>query len=411
MFKTLVQLKLFRLFFLAILMRILIMPFYFHPDIKTYNWQAAFLKNGVFDIYTYLTNNKEKLPLKEEFVYFPLTYFYLGTYQIIASPVLGPDFNNWLSDASSQVLDRIGSFRYLFVLKLPYLILDLIIPFLLVEFFNDVKQKREVFLLWLFNPLSIAVIYIFSNIDIIPVTLSLVSLLLFRNRRIFLSGLILGLAAGFKAYPLLLLPFILLFTNKLTDLARMLLAAIGMLILIILPFWSKAFINSALISGLTTRIAFPSIPLGFGESLMVGVLALSALFVAVFTQEDKKANKVWLLILMALLFLFSSIHYHIQWLLWVIPFLVVFYVFWNKLGRISFVWLSLAFVIPLLYDDKSMSVSLFSAISPLFNLLPTPFFILQQLYDPFLLQGIIHSIMFGISLMLLFRSFRFLKDE
>lgn len=411
MIKTLIELDLIKVFLLAILIRLLIMPFYFHPDIKTYSWQSSFLRDGVFNIYTYLIDNKQKLPLKEEFVYFPLTYFFLGTYQIVASPILGTNFKSWLSDASSEAVNTIGTFRYLFILKFPYLILDLLIPFLLIKFFKDKKEKKEVFLLWLFNPISIAIIYIFSNIDIIPVTLTLISLLLFKNKRIFLSALVLGVAAGFKAYPLVLLPFILLFTNNFKDLIKMLVVPIGTVILIIFLFWSTAFLNSALISGLTTRIAFPAIPIGFGESLIIGILSLSTLFFAGLTEEGKKLNQLWLYLLMTLLLVFSGIHYHVQWLLWIMPFLVIFSIFWKSLGKIAFVWLSLAFIIPLLYDDKSMSVSLFSAISTLFNLLPTPFLIIQQLYDPFILQGIIHSIIFGISIILVFRSFSFLKNE
>lgn len=411
MFTILKELNLTKLFILAILIRLLIMPFYFHPDIKTYNWQSSFLKSGVFNIYTYLVDNREKLPLKEEFVYFPLTYLFLGTYQISVSPILGPNFNNWLSDASSQVLDRVGTFRYLFILKFPYLVLDLIIPFLIIRFFKEIKQKRNAFILWLFNPISLAIIYIFSNIDIIPVTLSLVSILLFRSKKIFLSGLILGLAAGFKAYPLLFLPFILLFTDRIKDGIKLVAVSFVTLVLIIAPFWSQAFLNSALISGLTTRIAYPSIPLGFGEYLMVGILTLVALFFAGLTQNGKRTDKVWLMIFIVLLFIFSGIHYHIQWLLWIIPFLIIFYIYQNNLGKLSFLWLSLAFVIPLLYDDRSMSISLFSAISSLFNLLPTPFLVAQKVYDPYLLQGLIHSVMFGISLILVFRSFNFLKNE
>lgn len=411
MFTVLKELNLTKLFILAIIIRLLIMPFYFHQDIKTYNWQSSFLKSGVFNIYTYLTDNKEKLPLKEEFVYFPLTYLFLGTYQAIVSPVMGSDFNNWLSDASSQVLDRAGTFKYLFILKFPYLILDLIIPFLIIKFFKDIKQKRKAFIIWLFNPISLTLIYIFSNVDIIAVILSLISILLFRNKKIFLSGLILGLAAGFKAYPLLFLPFLLLFTDRTREVVKMVAVSLGTLILIILPFWSQAFLNSALISGLTTRIAYPSIPLGFGESLMVGVLTLVALFFAGLTTAGRKATKAWLMIFIALLFIFSGIHFHIQWLLWIIPFVIIFYSTWSNLGKISFLWLILAFTTPLLYDDKSMSISIFSSISSLFNLLPTPFLVVQRIYDPFLLQGLIHSSMFGISLILVFKSFNFLKDE
>src|SRR5581483_3617962 len=87
---------------LAILLRLLIMPFFFHPDIKTYSYQVSFLQKGILNIYSYLPENKAELPLKEEFVYFPLTYFTLGIYQIIASPFLGPDFYSWVSNASAS---------------------------------------------------------------------------------------------------------------------------------------------------------------------------------------------------------------------------------------------------------------------------------------------------------------------
>ena len=100
--------------------------FYFHPDIKTFNFQASFLGKGVIDIYSYLINNKQNLPFKEEFVYFPLSYFALGGYQIAVSPILGSGFNAWLNNASSNafVIDS-SIFRYLIVLKLPYLLLDI----------------------------------------------------------------------------------------------------------------------------------------------------------------------------------------------------------------------------------------------------------------------------------------------
>jgi len=63
-----------KLLVLAIFLRVLVAAFLFHPDIKTYNYQASFLKKGVFNIYTYLVENKKSLPLKDDFVYFPLTF-------------------------------------------------------------------------------------------------------------------------------------------------------------------------------------------------------------------------------------------------------------------------------------------------------------------------------------------------
>ncbi len=406
MFKTLSRLGLTKLFLLAILLRVLLMPFYFHPDIKTYNFQASFLKKGIINIYSYLIQNRENLPIKEEFVYFPLTYFFLGAYQTAASPLLGNNFQTWLTDASVEAKGQLGVFRYLFLLKLPYLILDISVAFLLIKFFDNDKQKKEAFFLWLFNPVSLAIIYIFSNVDIIPVFLSLLAILLLQKNKYVWSGILLGVAAGFKAYPLIFLPFLITFTKTTKNFLKISLSTLIVLLLVILPFRSVEFTQSALVSGLTTRLVFPGIGIGFGEALMVGIIALVILFVAGLIEGVQEAGKIPYFILSALLLLYSSIHYHIQWLLWIMPFLIIFYVNQRKLGKLLWIWIIMACLIPLLYDDKSMSVSLLSAISPLYELIPTPFLILQHFYDPYLLQGVIHSIMFAISTVVIWKSFK-----
>lgn len=396
------RLGLFKLLLLAILIRLLLMPFYFHPDIKTYHFQSSFLREGVLNIYSYLLDNKQRLPLKEEFVYFPLTYLFLGAYQIAASPILGNDFNSWLSDASVESVNKVGTFRYLFVLKFPYLIFDLMVAFLLIKFFDSELQKKRAFVLWLFNPFSLSLIYLFSNLDIIPVLLSLISLLFFKNQRFLLSGLILALAIGFKAYPILFLPFLILNIKDLKKAVLMTVVTLGTVVIIIGPFWSTAFLNSAFVSGLTTRLAFPGIPIGFGEALMIGVVLLSVLFFSALNAK-KSIEGSWYYLLAVLLIIFSSIHFHIQWLLWIIPFLILFLVYQKEDGKLVWSWLFFASLIPLLYDDKYMTISLLSAVSTFYNLLPTPNLALQHFYDPFLTQGVIHSVIFGISLVLLFK--------
>ncbi len=406
MIKVLDTLGLKRLFLLAILIRLFIMPFYFHPDIKTYHFQAQFLNRGVFNIYDYLEKNKENLPIKEEFVYFPLTYFFLGSYQLIANAFLGTGFSEWLSDASQTAVNRIGVFRYLFILKLPYLILDLLIPFLLIGFFKEKKEQRKFFILWLFNPVSIVIIYIFSNVDIIPVILSLMSILLFRDRQIFKSALLLGISAGFKPFTLLLLPIFLLFNKRLKEAVKYVLTTTLTLGLIIIPFWSNAFFHSALLSGLTTRIAYPGISVGFGESLMIGVVVLFGFYFWTLMRKTKGLNDIWLYMFSLLLLLFSTIHFHVQWLFWVMPFLVIISIFRKDLTKLILLWLNMAFLIPILYNDQAMNVSLLSAISLLYTTLPTIFVIVQKIYDPYLLQSILHSIIFALSLILVSKIFR-----
>src|SRR4030066_522580 len=119
-----------KILLLAITLRLLVAAFYFHPDIKTYSFQSSFLKKGVFNIYFYLVDHKKELPLKEEFVYSPLTYLTLGTYQAVISPFMGSNFDSWLADpGANSVVENPDIFKYLVFLKLPYLVLDIAIAF------------------------------------------------------------------------------------------------------------------------------------------------------------------------------------------------------------------------------------------------------------------------------------------
>ncbi len=393
---------------LAILIRLLVMPFYFHPDIKTYHFQTSFLKKGVVDIYSYLIENKEKLPLKDEFVYFPLTYFSLGGYQASISPLLGEGFTSWVSDASQQVYGEIGTYRYLFLLKLPYLVLDILVAFLLTRFFHNEKLKKKVFILWLFNPFTIALIYIFSNIDIIPVALTLLSLFYARQQnKLVKSAAILGIAAGFKLYPLLLLPFLVLSAKDFKQKALVLLTPLIFLTMLVLPFWSTGFQKSAFVSGLTTRIFYPGISLGFGEAIIPAAVFLSALFFFALLVDQKKDLLKYYISLFLIIFSFS--HFHIQWLLWLAPFLVILIVSNKRFVFTASLLTVFAFSLPFLYEDKSMTVSLFRVYSDLYNLVPIPFNIVRRFYDSYSLQSIIHSLFAGGSLVLIWKMFK--KDK
>lgn len=393
-----------RILILAILIRLLVMPFYFHPDIKTYNFQASFLKQGIGDIYSYLIANREKLPLKEEFVYFPLTYFSLGGYQYIAQPLLGGGFQDWLNDASQTANERVGVFRYLFILKLPYLILDIAAAFLFLYLFKDKQKQKRAFTLWLFNPLSIALIYIYNNIDILPVFFTVGGLVLAQRNKLKASALTLGIAAGFKAYPMLLLPFLVLLGRSAKERFVIAFVSLGTLLLIILPFLGSAgFRQATLVSGLTTRIVFPGLSIGFGETLMAAIISITALFFFALSKKQFNFEDFWKYQLALLLLIFSFIHFHIQWLLWLMPLATLVLVNKKSLTAHVILLLVFAFAIPLLYEDKFMTVSLLDNISPLYNLLPMPFTAAQKVYDPYVIESVLHSALAGGTLMFIWQ--------
>jgi hypothetical protein len=391
-----------KLLILAIFLRILVAGLLFHPDIKTFNYQASFLKNGVFNVYTYLVENKKTLPLKDNFVYFPLTYFAVGSYQWIASPILGKGFESWVADAgSNSVVENPNIFKYLVILKLPYLILDIAIAFLLMQFFESKEEKKKAFIFWLFNPFTLVIIYAFSNVDIFPVILTVLAFLMVKKQKLFSAAILLGIASGFKLYPLLFVPFLLLAGRNLKEKIILGITPLITFGVIILPFISPAFFQSALVSGLTTGI--------FTSDFTV--LGLALLFFYALLM-DKKINlfNYWIALF---LIVFSFALFHIQWLLWLAPFLVIL-----SVKKLNFSWLIfffgvIAFAIPILYQDRFMTISLFRVYTTWYDLLPTPFTVIQKVYDPVNLRAVLHSILAAGSLVMTYKIFKesYMKGE
>lgn len=384
---------------IAITIRLLVSAFLYHPDIKTIAFQTSFLKSGVIDIYSYLTANKQSLSIKEDFVYFPLTYFTIGGYQALIAPLLGDGFNEWVGDAgANSSVDNSGIFKYLVLLKLPLIFADLAIAFLLLSFFKNKNKATKAFELWLLNPFTIILIYAFSNIDLYTVLLTLISLLLFKKRKLLASAIVLGLAISFKLYPLLFVLFLFLSVKNIKEKILVTVAPIAIFILTLIPFWSKDFVNSALISGLSTRMFSPNFEIGFGESIIVGLFLITALFFYGLLLDKK--IKLFNYLVSLILIIFSFSHFHISWLLWIAPFLLILAIKKEKLGWPIFIWALIAISIPLLYSDRSMTLSLFRIYSNWFDLLPTPFTVVNKFYDTYGLQSILHSALAGISVII-----------
>ncbi|OGM76311.1 hypothetical protein A2188_00320 [Candidatus Woesebacteria bacterium RIFOXYA1_FULL_43_9] len=372
----------------AIFLRLLVMPFLFHPDIKVYSFQASHLKQGVWNIYE-----------REEFVYQPLTYLFLGSYQTLIQS-LARGLNNWLADSSGGAITNPSLYWYLILLKLPILIFDLLVGFLLYKLMG-----KKALTLWLFNPLTIVLLYVFSNVDIFPLFFVLLSCLFYKKDKNLLSAIALGVGAGFKMYPLLLLPFFLISQKDWRRMIIYLAGALGTFFLILMPFMGPAMLQSSLVSGLSTRIFQGQISLGFGESLYPAVIGLVVIYLLAYLKKDIPMEN-WIVIL--LLTLFSFIHFHIQWLMWGAPFVLMVWLKNEKIKPLLLVAILLAFSIPLMYNDKFMGASLFTPISSLFSLIPTPFAVVQKVFDPYVIQGVLHSALVGITIML---GYKLLKDE
>ncbi len=178
----------------------------------------------------------------------------------------------------------------------------------------------------------------------------------------------------------------------------------GIFGLISIPFISSSFLQSTLISGLTTRMFNPGFNVGFGESIIVGMMLLSALFFYAWIK-DKNINLLnyWFTVL-GIIFAFS--HFHIAWLLWIAPFAIILAIKNSKLSLPILLLSTIGVLIPFIYQDRSMSIALFRIYSVWFDLLPTPFTTVQRFFDPYNLQSILHSLLAGGIGILVFQMFK-----
>src|SRR3989338_6025604 len=202
--------------FWAILLRFIVMPFFFHPDLKDHHQRVNYLSTqGVLNIYEFLRQDNYTKEHNLDFSYPPATYFTLGFYQYLISPILGNDFQKWTRDYSDYRYNTPLIFRYLFCLKFIYLIFELLTGFLIYKLLAN-SNKRNM-------------------------ALGL-SLFFWNKKKILFSGLSLGLGIAFKTYPLLFLPFFLLSKEKLKNKILFFMTSLGIYGVTILPFInSKAF--------------------------------------------------------------------------------------------------------------------------------------------------------------------------
>lgn len=354
-----------QLFVFALIIRLIIAPIFYHPDIKSQNFHFQFLSQGNLNIYQYISDNKNHLPYRDTFNYPPLTYLSFGLEQILLKPFLPSDFSSWINDWGGKQNSYPNLFYFMLILKIPYIFFDLGIGFILLKIYN-----RKILSFWLFNPLSLYLIYVLSNFDIIPVFFSVLALYFLKKSRFTLTYIFLGIAFALKIYPLLFFPFFIFYyrLNIKKIIQNTFIFLLPAIISIIPYVFNSAFLNSISGSGLTQKIIefkilnFPVYP----------VIYLTALAVYFFSK-NKNLEKTFLFLFLTFV---VFVDFHPQWLLWFLPFLVspVTSTKHDLFLFILFILVSLAYVF--LINDRYLVLGHLMPIDPSFIQLNNPYSII-----------------------------------
>ncbi len=226
------------------------------------------------------------------------------------------------------------------LLKLPMIIGDLIVGVLLFK----LTKSKLITALWLFNPFVIFISAIQGQFDVLPTLFVLLSVYFLFEKKNLASAVSLAVGIGYKIFPVLLLPFFIIFSLKSNGRKAtmiyviVLVAAVAVLFApFFLPQNFKYLFEG--VSGLSQRsMSYVGSSVSYIEYLTLNLNLLSnynflyvfvpLYLVLVFLSVKfvKDFNTLNLSIIVVLLLLYVTYNtMHPQFLLWVIPFLLIEY--------------------------------------------------------------------------------------
>jgi len=349
---------------LGLILRLLLMPVSLHPDFRAVNL-AGFLiaqKGEILSFYDHLS----RLPRTDQlvnlygdnlFIYPPLAYITHGIFNFLFFRFY-PQAAFWTLINDIGLLRQTAGFAALMIwLKLPYLLADLLCFWLLLVY-TPLAKRHMLIWFWWFNPVVLYTCYLMGQFDIFISLFILISLL-FSAKKPLVSAIFLGIAAGFKPFPLLLLPFVP--GSKIKNI----ITGLGTYFLIIAPFLgSPAFKQYALLASQTDKMFFARIAISGSQYLPVFLIGLILLYWWNYYSPGKLP--VWGWFSATLLLFYSLTHYHPQWFIWVMPVLVILVIKNSKFifPVISLILLHIGIV---LFFETSLNFGLFGINYSLFT--------------------------------------------
>ncbi len=401
---------------LGVVIRIFLMPITLHPDLWGHSIVAyLFAYKGILDPYSYIQNLPLNDPLvinygatavRDIFIYPPLTYFTLGLFRLFVRPLADSGFIPWLIENMGRENEFPGLMWQIFIFKLPYLFVDIILACVFSSLFDETRKKKLAFIFWIFNPINLYSTFMVGQIDILPVFFVILSLYFVRRKKPVWAMLSLGIGGAYKMFPLLLLfPAVFVLKKKLAD--RMLLTIYGFLpfIVTIAPYLnSAAFREMVLFSPKSQKMLFMGWNLSGAEVIYPFILILMFIYFYAYYQGKKARLESYYLAI--LLLIFSVTHYHPQWFLWVSPLLIWKFIEDDFSQALLYLTLFVSWVFITFMFESSLSYGLFNPIWPELRNTESLATILVKYTDINQIKSIVRSVFAAASLYLAVSEFR-----
>jgi len=246
--------------------------------------------------------------LKVEFPYPPVMLYILSVFYM--------PYHLFLSGAALENL----------IFKLPILVSDLTICYLLFRMFPDKIQSILVF--YFASPIILYASYLHSQLDLIPAALTFISVYFLLKNRILVSAIVFGLGITTKFHVLSALPLILIYLLKnrpRRDLAYFFLIPPAVYLFFVLPYFGSGYYHMVMAHPkqmLMFDFVFPMKNL----HLYLAIFAVFLLYARFFAYS--KINHDLFYSFMALVY---SVFVLLvppapAWYLWMFPFIAIFFI-------------------------------------------------------------------------------------
>lgn len=314
----------------AILIRIVFSATTYHSDLGAFASSGKYIagEGKWFTFYDQIATKDEtgKLIVHRNDVvynYQPLAYILPSIVYLPFSSIVrqtGDSFMNrtWVTSLNTPIVPLLSLY------KLPMLLADLALLWLLPKFFTKEKNKKLTQLLWAFNPIAIYVSSIMGQVDMIITLLLAAALYFVKNDKSFLAVVFIALSALIKPIGLILIPLILipvLQDKKYLKTLALGLAGVGTYILGILPFISSAsYRYYALFAEQINKSTFAGVSIASGTDIPLFFIVY-ILILFLFWSKKISFNTAFGTALLSSL---AFTHFHPQWLVWLTPWLIIY---------------------------------------------------------------------------------------
>lgn len=351
-----------KLVIIGVIIRLVLAAFLFHTDVKNIYLEAGFINSGWRQAYHVAAEAGRPI------YYPPLVYTLIEANRKIGGFMFSNYFETWLTDGrAEQILNHPHVFRDLLAMKIPWLLADLAIAFLLIRLVAE-KDKYKILWLWLFNPLTLYAVYGFANYDILPTLAVVLSLFFAKRGRWNLSYLAIGLSAGLKLFGILLLPVLWLIDERPTKQKLPgLLGGLAVFSLSTASAWIDPLVfKSVFLSNLSNTLFGTRIELSHGFYIPIFLTLMTGFLLWLSKQKKFDLTTGYLLVIGLLL---GLSYFNPQWVIWITPLLVLAVTGQRSNWTAYLLLIAGYFITVFLFIDRFVSFGLFKAMNNAFDTL------------------------------------------